>query len=65
MSENVLLILSLPVFVLLLAALWVVMKISRHSTFSFKLSGLGVKVELVSKRTEVSEDDERPYKDKA
>lgn len=38
--------LSIPVLLVVLALLWVMLRISRHSRFSLKVSGLGVKVEL-------------------
>lgn len=46
MSDHAVALLVLPLLLGTLAALWVLMRISRHSRFSFKVSGLGVKVEL-------------------
>lgn len=56
MSDHIVVLLTLPLFLVTLAALWVLMKISSHSRFSFKVSGLGVKVELTGGTNRTAKD---------
>lgn len=51
MSDHVLILLSLPLLLIVLATLWVMLRVTRHSGFSLRVSGLGVSVELMGGKT--------------